>query len=255
MPVRPLLFSLLLATAPLAARAATPVYTYQVVRTFPHDVGAFTEGLFYEDGVLWESTGLPGHSFVRREALETAQVLQQHDLPARDFGEGIVRWGGRLYQLTWQEHFGYVYNARTLTVRAQFHYPGEGWALTKDARHIYMSDGTADLRVLDPATMREVHRIHVTDDGRPVQNLNELEWVRGEIYADIWQTNLIARIDPATGHVVGWIDLAGLLPRADVTPGRTDVLNGIAYDAAHDRLFVTGKNWPKLFQITLKPRP
>ena len=255
MSLRTLLISLMLATASLAARAATPVYTYQVVRTFPHDVGAFTEGLFYEDGVLWESTGLPGHSFVRKEVLDTGQVLQQHDLPARDFGEGIVRWGGRLYQLTWQEHFGYVYDARTLKVGAQFTYPGEGWALTKDARHIYMSDGTPELRVIDPATMREERRIRVTDDGRPVENLNELEWVKGEIYADIWQTNLIARIDPQTGHVVGWIDLAGLLPQADVTPGSTDVLNGIAYDAAHDRLFVTGKNWPKLFQITLKLRP
>ncbi len=252
----PLLLALLATQVPTAAAyAATPVYTYQVVRTFPHDVGAFTEGLFYEDGVLWESTGLPGHSFVRKEALDTGQVLQQHDLPAHDFGEGIVRWGARLYQLTWQEHFGYVYDAQTLKVKAQFQYPGEGWALTKDARHIYMSDGTPDLRVLDPVTMRVTRRIHVTDDGRSIQNLNELEWVRGEIYADIWQTNLIARIDPATGHVVGWIDLAGLLPQADVTPGRTDVLNGIAYDAAHDRLFVTGKNWPKLFQITLKLRP
>ncbi len=255
MDLKTLLFSFLLACAASSVRAATPVYTYQVVRTFPHDVGAFTEGLFYEDGVLWESTGLPGHSFVRKEMLDTGQVLQQHDLPSRDFGEGIVRWGGLLYQLTWQEHFGYVYDARSLAVRAQFHYPGEGWALTKDARHIYMSDGTPDLRVLDPRTMGEERRIHVTDEGRPVSNLNELEWVKGEIYADIWQTNLIARIDPASGHVVGWIDLAGLLPRADITPGRTDVLNGIAYDAAYDRLFVTGKNWPKLFQITLKPRP
>ncbi|WP_254600839.1 glutaminyl-peptide cyclotransferase [Caulobacter sp. S45] len=255
MGFKTLLASLLIAAAPLAACAATPVYTYQVVRTFPHDVNAFTEGLFYEDGVLWESTGLPGHSFVRRERLDTGEVLQQHDLPAADFGEGIVRWGGRLYQLTWQEHFGYVYDARTLSATAKFPYPGEGWALTKDAHHIYMSDGTPDLRVLDPVTMREERRIHVTDDGRPVQNLNELEWVKGEIYADIWQTSLIACIDPATGHVVGWIDLAGLLPQADVTPGRTDVLNGIAYDAAQDRLFVTGKNWPKLFQIRLQPRP
>ena len=245
----------ILALVSTAARAATPVYTYQVVRTFPHDVNAFTEGLFYEDGVLWESTGLPGHSFVRKEALDTGRVLQQHDLPPQDFGEGIVRWGRRLYQLTWQQHFGYIYDAGSLKVQGQFRYAGEGWALTKDARHIYMSDGTPDLRVLDPETLHEECRIHVTDEGRPVNNLNELEWVRGELYADIWQTNLIARIDPATGRVVGWIDLAGLLPRADVTPGRTDVLNGIAYDAAHDRLFVTGKNWPKLFQITLKLRP
>jgi glutaminyl-peptide cyclotransferase len=253
--LKPLLLSMALAAAPFAAQAATPVYTYQVVRTFPHDVNAFTEGLFYEDGVLWESTGLPGHSFVRKEKLNTGEVLEQHDLPAQDFGEGVVRWGRRLYQLTWQEHFGYIYDAASLQVQGQFHYAGEGWALTKDARHIYMSDGTADIRVLDPTTLGEERRIHVTDEGRAVDDLNELEWVKGEIYADIWQTNLIARIDPASGHVVGWIDLAGLLPRSDVTPGKTDVLNGIAYDAARDRLFVTGKNWPKLFQITLKLRP
>ena len=249
-----LLLLLLLALAPTAVRAATPVYGYDVVRVFPHDVRAFTEGLFYEDGVLWESTGLPGHSFVRKEELDTGRVLEQHDLPARDFGEGIVRWGPRLYQLTWQEHFGYIYDAASLSVKASFPYPGEGWALTKDAHHLYMSDGTPDLRVLDPATLKEIRRIHVTDDGRPIADLNELEWVKGEIYADIWQTNTIARIDPATGHVVGWIDLAGLLPTADYRPN-TDVLNGIAYDAAHDRLFVTGKNWPKLFQITLHRRP
>ena len=254
MTLKPLLLSLVLALAPLTARAATPVYSYDVVRVFPHDTHAFTEGLFYEDGVLWESTGLPGHSFVRKETLDTGRVLEQHDLPARDFGEGIVRWDARLYQLTWQEHFGYIYDAASLSVKGRFTYAGEGWALTKDARNLYMSDGTPDLRVLDPVTLKEVRRIHVTDDGRPVANLNELEWVRGEIYANIWQTNTIARIDPATGHVVGWIDLAGLLTPADVGPG-TDVLNGIAYDARHDRLFVTGKNWPKLFQIRLKLRP
>ncbi len=251
---RPIL-ALLLAATSLTARAATPVYTYQVVRTFPHDVNAFTEGLFYEDGVLWESTGMPGHSFVRKEDLNTGRVLEQHDLPASDFGEGIVRWRSKLYQLTWQQHFGYIYDAAKLTVEGKFHYAGEGWAFTKDARHVYMSDGTDELRVLDPATLREERQIRVTDDGRPVDNLNELEWVRGEIYADIWQTNLIARIDPGTGHVVGWIDLSGLLAPSDVTPGRTDVLNGIAYDADRDRLFVTGKNWPKLFQITLQRRP
>jgi glutaminyl-peptide cyclotransferase len=253
MMLKPLLAALAALSLAAAAKAATPVYTYEVVRTFPHDVNAFTEGLFYEDGVLWESTGLPGHSFVRKEMLDTGKVLEQHDLPAADFGEGIVRWGGRLMQLTWQEHFGYIYDAATLKPAAEFRYPGEGWALTKDARHIWMSDGTPDLRVLDPATLKELRRVRVTDEGRPVGNLNELEWVKGEIYADIWQTDLIARIDPSTGHVVGWIDLAGLLPRADYGP-RTDVLNGIAYDAAHDRLFVTGKNWPKLFQITLRRR-
>ena len=230
---------------------ATPVYGYRVVRTFPHDPDAFTEGLFYEDGLLWESTGLNGHSMVRKEALDTGKVIEEHDLPAGDFGEGIVKWRSNLYQLTWQEHFGYVYDAATLKVKTTFRYPGEGWALTKDTSHLYMSDGTADLRVLDPATLKEERRIHVTDQGRPVDQLNELEWVRGEIYANIWQTMMIARIDPVSGHVVGWIDLSGILPSSDVTRGHTDVLNGIAYDAKGDRLFVTGKDWPKLFQIVL----
>ena len=252
--LKQILAAFVLTLAPLATRAATPVYGYEVVRIFPHDTHAFTEGLFYENGLLWESTGLPGHSFVRKEELETGRVLEQHDLPARDFGEGIVRWGPRLYQLTWQEHFGYIYDAASLSVKARFGYAGEGWALTKDAHSLYMSDGTPDIRVLDPVTLKELRRIHVTEDGRPIPNVNELEWVKGEIYADIWQTNLIARIDPATGHVVGWIDLAGLLPAAD-HGANTDVLNGIAYDAEHDRLFVTGKNWPKLFQITLHRQP
>ena len=252
MTLKPFLLCLLIAAAPVA-RAATPVYGYQVVRTFPHDRGAFTEGLFYEDGVLWESTGLEGHSSVRKEDLDTGRVLEQHDLPSADFGEGIVRWGASLYQLTWREQFGYVYDPARLSVKALFHYRGEGWAFTKDAHVLYMSDGTPDLRVLDPVTLQETRRIRVTEDGRPVQNLNELEWVKGEIFANIWQTNLIARIDPRTGHVTGWIDLAGLLPAADAAG--VDVLNGIAYDAARDRLFVTGKNWPKLYQIRLQRRP
>ena len=229
MTVKATFFAAIALLLPAAtARAATPVYGYQVVQVFPHDRGAFTEGLFYEDGVLWESTGMPGRSFVRREVLETGRVLEQHDLPARDFGEGIVRWGGDLYQLTWQEHFGYDYDARSFQVKSTFRYAGEGWSFTKDEHVIYMDDGTPDIRVLEPGSLRELRRIHVTDEG--------------------------ARIEPATGHVVGWIDRAGLLPRSDVRPD-TDVLNGIAYDAEHDRLFVTGKNWPKLFQIRLKPRP
>ena len=254
MPLKPLLAALLLALGATAARAAAPVYGYEVVRVFPHARGACTEGLFYEHGQLWESTGMPGRSFVRREDLDTGRVLEQHDLPARDFGEGIVRWGSDLYQLTWQQHFGYDYDARTFAVKATFRYAGEGWSFTRDARNIYMDDGTPDIRVLEPGSLRELRRIHVTDEGRPVRNLNELEWVKGELYANIWQTDLIARIDPATGKVVGWIDLAGLLPNADRRTD-TDVLNGVAYDAEHDRLFVTGKDWPKLFQIRLIPRP
>ena len=248
-----LLATFLLTLSAAVARAATPVYGYQVVRVFPHDRGAFTEGLSYDHGQLWESTGLEGRSSVRRVDLDTGRVLQMHDLPPQDFGEGVVRWSANLYQLTWREQFGYMYDAATLSVKGEFRYRGEGWAFTRDERHLYMSDGTGDLRVLDPLTLQEVRRIHVTDDGRLVKNLNELEWVKGEIFANVWQTNLIARIDPQTGSVKGWIDLAGLLPVAD--SAGVDVLNGIAYDSGGDRLFVTGKNWPKLFQIRLVRRP
>jgi glutaminyl-peptide cyclotransferase len=230
---------------------ATPVYGYRVVRVFPHDPNAFTEGLFYEDGLLWESTGMNGQSSVRKEELETGKVIEQHDMPNADFGEGIVKWRSNLYQLTWQEHFGYVYDPATLKVRTTFHYPGEGWALTKDAHHIYMSDGTADLRVLDPVTLKEQRRIHVTDDGRPIDQLNELEWVKGEIYANVWHANWIARIDPASGQVVGLINLTGILSPSNLADGPDGVLNGIAYDPAGDRLFVTGKDWPKVFEIRL----
>ena len=222
---------------------------------FPHDTGAFTEGLFYQDGYLYEATGLNGRSTIRKEQLQTGQVLQQRPIDPQYFGEGIVAWKGRLIELTWQSHIGFVYDLASFKPLSAFHYPGEGWALTRDSRRLIMSDGTPQLRFLDPVTLKETGRITVTDEGRPVANLNELEWVKGEIYANIWQTDEIVRIDPATGRVVGRIDLSGLLPASDRVPGQTDVLNGIAYDARRDRLFVTGKNWPKLFQIVLTPKP
>ena len=239
--------------APAAAPSGpAPVYGYRVVASFPHDRGAFTEGLFYRDGQLFESTGLNGRSSIRRVELKTGRVLQQRDIPAAYFGEGIVADGDRLVELTWRSQVGFTYDLKTFAPRGQFHYPGEGWALTSDGRRLIMSDGTAQLRFLDPATLKETGRLTVTDAGEPVTNLNELEWVRGEIWANIWTTDRIARIDPASGRVVGWIDLRGLLPAAD-RQGGEDVLNGIAYDAAGDRVFVTGKQWPKLFQITLTP--
>ncbi len=245
----------LLLSGPLgpAPAVAAPVYGYKVVRTYPHDPKAFTEGLFYLDGQLYESTGLEGHSSIRRVDLETGQVLQQRDIPSQYFGEGIVAWKDRLVELTWRSQIGFVYDLKTFQPLSDFHYAGEGWALTRDDHRLIMSDGTADIRFLDPDTLAETGRIHVTDDGRPVRNLNELEWVKGEIYADIWETNRIARIDPETGHVLGWIDLSGLLKPEDMR-SEVDVLNGIAYDAAHDRLFVTGKLWPKLFEIKLVRR-
>jgi glutaminyl-peptide cyclotransferase len=236
------------------AVAAIPVYDVQVVHAYPHDPDAFTEGLFFEGGYLYESTGLEGHSTLRKVELATGRVLRRRNLEPQYFGEGIVDWKGRLLQLTWMNHVGFVYDLATFARRGEFTYPGEGWALTEDGRDIIMSDGTPQLRFLDPETLRPVRLLTVTADGDPVKNLNELEWVKGEILANIWMTDRIARIDPATGTVTGWIDLAGLMP-PEALGGKEDaVANGIAYDAAHDRLFVTGKLWPKLFEVRLVKR-
>ena len=252
--IRLLAFALLAGSA--AAHAADiPVYGYQVVHAYPHDTGAYTEGLFYKDGYLYESTGQVGQSTVRKVALETGDVVQRHRLPKQYFGEGIVAWKDRLVQLTWQSGTGFVYDLASFTPQRSFSYEGEGWALTRDDAHLYMSDGTPVLRVLDPETLQVVRRITVTADGTPVTHLNELEWVDGEIYANVWLTDRIARIDPASGHVVGWIDLAGLFDINQLPNPGDDVLNGIAWDAEHKRLFVTGKCWPQLFEITLVKRP
>ena len=243
----------LVAASMLACPAQSRVaeFSYKVVRSYPHDTHAFTEGLFYQDGFLYESTGLNGQSSIRKERLETAEVIQQRQIPSQYFGEGIVAWGHRLIELTWQSHVAFVYDLTSFTPQGEFHYRGEGWALTHDNHHIIMSDGTPYLRLLDPMTFKEVGRIKVTEEGAPVSNLNELEWVKGLIYANIWQTDQIVQIDPASGQVVGHIDLAGLLDTAQPPSDPNDVLNGIAYDPARDRLFVTGKNWPKLFEIKL----
>lgn len=252
--MRRLLPILVLLLATTACRATIPVYGYQIVHVYPHDTSAYTEGLFYKDGFLYESTGEKGASSVRKVQLETGKVLQQHAVPAQYFGEGIVDWKGQLIQLTWQSETGFVYGLDDFKLRRTFRYPGEGWALTRDSAHIYMSDGSSVLRILDPDTLTAVGSIMVTADGVPVTNLNELEWVDGEIYANVWLTDRIARIDPATGHVVGWIDLTGLLDVNTLPVPANDVLNGIAWDARHKRLFVTGKHWPKLFEIKLVPR-
>ncbi len=243
-----------------AAEAPIPVWGYRVVHAYPHDRGAFTEGLFWKDGYLYESTGLNGRSTIRQVRLETGEVVQKVALPDELFGEGIVEWKDRLIGLTWQSQLGFVLDRKTFELKGRFSYPGEGWGLTHDDREIIMSDGTAELRFLDPETLRETHRVKVAAGGEPVTQLNELEWVDGEIFANVWQTNRIARIDPKTGHVVGWIDLAGLLrtgssgPRREDADPNVDVLNGIAWDAATRRLFVTGKYWPKLFEIQLVRR-
>ena len=243
------------ASAPAGTPAkAIPVYGYQVVHAYPHDINAFTEGLFFLNGYLYESTGLDGHSSVRKVKLETGQVVQRATLPPDMFGEGIAPWNGHLIGLTWKAQMGYVLDLDSFDTKGQFGYPGEGWGLTHDDKELVMSDGTPDIRFLNPQTLIETHRIHVTAQGKPVDQLNELEWVEGEIYANIWQTDRIARIDPQTGNVVGWIDCKGLLPMKDFIPQHTDVLNGIAYDPATKRLWVTGKFWPKVFEIRLVRR-
>lgn len=236
--------------SPASQAGGIPEYGYRVVHTYPHDPDAYTQGLFYLNGFLYEGTGLNGRSSIRKVKLETGEVLQKHDIPEQYFGEGIVNWKDRLIEITWQTQTGFVYDLATFALQRQFSYPGEGWGLTQDGRRIIMSDGTAQLRFWNPDTLQEEGRVTVTDEGRPVTELNELEWVKGEVYANVYQTNRIARIDPASGKVVGWIDLTGLLSPEDQLR-QVDVLNGIAYDAQGGRLFVTGKLWPKLFEIRL----
>jgi glutamine cyclotransferase len=247
-PVRRLLAVLSLVAAPAAL--AAPVCGYSLVNTHPHDAGAFTEGLFYRGGAMFESTGLEGQSVIRRWQLADGKVLGESRLPPEMFGEGIVDWQGEIISLTWRNGVGYRWDMATLKPRSRFAWSHEGWGLTQDGRNLIASDGTATLRFLDPLTLAERRSITVTDAGAPVANLNELEWVRGEILANVWMTDRIARIDPATGRIKAWLDLARLRKLAGAT-GPNAVLNGIAYDYRGDRLFVTGKNWPKLFEISL----
>lgn len=231
-----------------SAAPAAPVVGYDVVKSYPHDPAAFTQGLVYRDGFLYESTGLNGRSSLRKVVLETGKVVQQRAVESRYFAEGLTDWGGQLLQLTWSTNVGFVYDLASFAPRSTFNYPGEGWGLTQDGTRIIMSDGTPALRFLDPVTLREQRRVQVRDRGQPVEDLNELEFVRGLVYANVWTTDRIAMIAPDSGTVVGWLDLSGLRPR---TPN-VDVLNGIAFDAAGDRLFVTGKLWPRLYHIRLR---
>ncbi len=225
-----------------------PLSRYVITHVYPHDSHAFTQGLEYRDGALFEGTGLHGESTLRKVEIASGRVLQRASIPAEYFGEGITTWGQTILQLTWQSEIGFVYDRTTLKQLRTFRYTGEGWGLTHNATHVIMSDGSASLRFLDPRTLTETHRLLVTDAGIPVRDLNELEWVNGEIYANVWQTSFVARISPTSGRVLGWIDLSGLLSPAEERSG-VDVLNGIAYDPARGRLFVTGKLWPKLFEI------
>jgi glutaminyl-peptide cyclotransferase len=235
-----------------AAQAAIPIYGFVVKNTYPHDPQAFTQGLFFKDGHLYESTGQKGQSSLRKVDLKTGKVQQKKDVAAQYFGEGSTAVGENIVTLTWQSNVGFVYDAKTFALKSRFNYKGEGWGLASDAKAVYMSDGSNEIRVLDPRTLEEQRRISVTADGKPIPQLNELEVVDGEIYANVWGTDVIARIDPASGKVVGWINLTGLLPPEQRGTASVDaVLNGIAWDARQHKLYVTGKLWPKLFEIEL----
>ena len=231
-------------------KPGAPVLGYQVVNTYPHDKDAFTQGLLFRDGALFESTGLKGRSSLRKVRLETGEVLQQEKIDSRYFAEGLTDWGNRLVQLTWETNVGFVYDLKSFARLQTFTYAGEGWGLAHDDRRLIMSDGTPTLRFLDPQTFKVIGQISVKDGDLPVEDLNELEFIEGEIYANVWTTDRVAIIAPATGQVTAWIDLAGLMPRG-FTSGDA-VLNGIAYDALRRRLFVTGKLWPRLFEIKVR---
>jgi glutamine cyclotransferase len=247
-PFPRLALAVLCTLACAVAQAHPPAQGYKVIHTYPHDPHAFTQGLIFADGHLYESAGEYGQSSLRMVDLETGRILQEQPVAKQYFAEGLASWGSTLVQLTWQEHTAFVYDRFSFRLLRTLSYPSEGWGLASDGKELILSDGTPDLRFLDPATFHELRRVTVKDHGQPVKELNELEMVRGEIYANVWHTDRIARISPKTGAVLGWIDLAGLLP-ANLRSSPEAVLNGIAYDPAHDRLFVTGKLWPRLYEI------
>jgi glutamine cyclotransferase len=230
------------------APAATPVFSYKVVAEYPHSTESYTEGFLYRDGLFYEGTGIAGRSALFAIQPETGKPLQKLALAPQYFGEGIVDWGPNIYQWTWQSHICFVYDRFTLRMLKQLTYSGEGWGMTRTAKELITSDGTSTLRFRDPNTFKETHHILVKDGTKAIEQLNELEFIKGEIYANVWHSDLIARINPRDGHVIAWIDLTGLLPD-DERINQESVLNGIAYDVKGDRLFVTGKQWPKVFEI------
>lgn len=238
---------------PAATPAAPRTYTYRVIESYPHSTDSYTQGLLFADGVMWEGTGEYGHSRLQRIDLETGRTDVVATLPRSEFGEGIALLDGKIYQLTWENNKAYVYDAATGRQLRTFAYAGEGWGLTTDGERLYMSDGSEYLRILDPETFRVQRSVPVTFRGAPAQLLNELEWIDGKIWANVYVTDQIVIIDPASGIVEGVIDLRGLLPDEEIAPD-TDVLNGIAYDAASERIFVTGKRWSKLFEIEIIPQ-
>jgi len=238
---------------PQITTAPSPIFTYEIVNVFHHDPDAFTQGLQYYNEELYESTGLNGRSSLRRVDLKTGEVLQKIDIDKQYFGEGMTIFGGKIYMLTYQTHIGFIYDLKTFKQLGTWQYEGEGWGLTNDGTNLIMSNGSNKINYLDPQTLAIVKTLEVTDENFLVENLNELEYIKGEIYANIWMTDRVAKIDPATGKVIGWIELAGLLTPQERTE-KVDVLNGIAYDEKTDRIFVTGKLWPKLFEIKLKKK-
>ncbi len=239
-----------------------PVSGYEVVKSYPHDGQAFTQGLFFHNGFLYESTGEEGKSSIRKVEIETGKVLQKWDLPSDEFGEGATLIGDKIYMVTWKDGVGRVFNLADFKVLQEFSYIGEGWGLTSDGTNLIMSQGTHVLKMISPETFRQTKTIPIMrEDGQPLMNINELEFVKGELWANIWHSeltevlgkpNYIARIDPTAGKLVGWIDLANISP-ADQRGNSENTLNGIAYDAANDRIFVTGKKWKKLYEIKIKP--
>jgi glutaminyl-peptide cyclotransferase len=242
-----------LACAPTtnAQRKPAPVQTYKVIATFPHDTSSFTQGLVFADGQMYESTGLNGESTLRRVDVTTGKTLQRIDVPSQYFAEGLALVGDELLQLTWQHKLGFVYDRATFKQKRTFTYPTEGWGIAYDGTsQLVMSDGSDTLTFLDPKSFAPGKQLRVLDAGRPISNLNELEWIEGEIWANVWMTDRIARISPNTGEVNGWIDLSSLFPLNQRMPP-ADVLNGIAYDRATRRIFITGKKWPRLYQISV----
>src|SRR5499427_5035424 len=249
----PLLVVAVLLCVTAVAQTSAHAEGYRVIHTYPHDPDAFTQGLIYVDGYLYESTGRNGKSSLRKLDLATGRVLQRYDLAGKYFGEGLTSWGNDLIQLTWKDQLGFVYDRATFRWKRSYPYSEEGWGLTHDDQQLILSDGTPTLRFLDPQTFSETRRLVVKDEnGQPVSNINELEYIGGEIYANLWQTDQIVRISPRSGQIIGRIDLSGLIDKSQL-PGPDAVLNGIAYDAKADRLFVTGKLWPKLFEIKVVP--
>jgi glutaminyl-peptide cyclotransferase len=244
--------ALLLFLSRLSSATTAPVDGYKVVAIYPHSTESYTEGFFYLDGKFYEGTGRNGQSAVMALDPKTGKPTVQHILPPQYFGEGIVDWGPHLLEWTWKSEICFVYDRATLQLVTQFNYKGEGWGITRTAAELITSDGSATLTFREPNTFLETHHIVVKDDGKSIDNLNELEFVKGEIYANVWHSDRIARIAPQDGHVIAWIDLTGLLPAAQKTEAEA-VLNGIAYDAQHDRLFVTGKLWPTIFEIKIVP--